>query len=72
MQTLPTMPPRLVAVSKTKPAEMVIEAYNHGQRSFGENYVSTWLNLRLKDRKERGMSLLAPSLIDKIGWDKIR
>uniref|UniRef100_A0A8C5RMC1 Pyridoxal phosphate binding protein n=1 Tax=Laticauda laticaudata TaxID=8630 RepID=A0A8C5RMC1_LATLA len=39
MQTLPTIPPRLVAVSKTKPAEMVIEAYNHGQRSFGENYI---------------------------------
>lgn len=72
MQTLPTMPPRLVAVSKTKPAEMVIEAYNHGQRSFGENYVSTWLNLRLKDRKERGMSLLVPSLIYKMGWDGIR
>ena len=36
------MQPRLVAVSKTKPAEMVIDAYSHGQRSFGENYVS-WL-----------------------------
>ncbi|ETE62334.1 Proline synthase co-transcribed bacterial-like protein [Ophiophagus hannah] len=42
-QTLPTIPPRLVAVSKTKPAEMVIEAYNHGQRSFGENYVQELL-----------------------------
>uniref|UniRef100_T1DLS6 Pyridoxal phosphate homeostasis protein n=1 Tax=Crotalus horridus TaxID=35024 RepID=T1DLS6_CROHD len=42
-QTLPTTPPRLVAVSKTKPAEMVIEAYNHGQRSFGENYVQELL-----------------------------
>lgn len=39
-QGLPAVQPRLVAVSKTKPAEMVIEAYNHGQRSFGENYVS--------------------------------
>lgn len=34
------MQPRLVAVSKTKPAEMVLDAYSHGQRSFGENYVS--------------------------------
>lgn len=34
------MQPRLVAVSKTKPAEMVMDAYSHGQRSFGENYVS--------------------------------
>ncbi|KAH8382276.1 hypothetical protein KR009_002670 [Drosophila setifemur] len=31
--------PILVAVSKTKPAEAVIEAYEDGQRDFGENYV---------------------------------
>eukprot|EP00696_Hemimastix_kukwesjijk_P007178 gnl/Hemi2/19109_TR6338_c0_g1_i1.p1 gnl/Hemi2/19109_TR6338_c0_g1~~gnl/Hemi2/19109_TR6338_c0_g1_i1.p1 ORF type:complete len:130 (+),score=39.75 gnl/Hemi2/19109_TR6338_c0_g1_i1:31-390(+) len=31
--------PRLVAVSKTKPPEVVLEAYNAGQRVFGENYV---------------------------------
>src|SRR5438094_544688 len=31
--------PRLVAVSKLKPKELVIEAYQHGQRHFGENYV---------------------------------
>lgn len=42
LQGLPAVQPRLVAVSKTKPAEMVIDAYSHGQRSFGENYVS-WL-----------------------------
>ncbi|NXV93170.1 PLPHP protein, partial [Calonectris borealis] len=42
-QGLPAVQPRLVAVSKTKPAEMVIDAYSHGQRSFGENYVS-WLD----------------------------
>ncbi|XP_015269483.1 PREDICTED: proline synthase co-transcribed bacterial homolog protein [Gekko japonicus] len=42
-QSLPAMQPRLVAVSKTKPAEMVIEAYKHGQRSFGENYVQELL-----------------------------
>ncbi|XP_019370029.1 PREDICTED: proline synthase co-transcribed bacterial homolog protein [Gavialis gangeticus] len=42
-QGLPAVQPRLVAVSKTKPAEMVIEAYNHGQRSFGENYVQELL-----------------------------
>lgn len=29
----------LVAVSKTKPNEMIMEAYNSGQRDFGENYV---------------------------------
>ncbi|KAL3268166.1 hypothetical protein HHI36_007293 [Cryptolaemus montrouzieri] len=31
--------PRLVAVSKTKPVESIIEAYEEGQRHFGENYV---------------------------------
>lgn len=31
--------PRLVAVSKTKPAEVVRLAYDIGQRHFGENYV---------------------------------
>ena len=30
---------RLVAVSKTKPLELLMEAYEHGQRVFGENYV---------------------------------
>ncbi|QDZ20149.1 pyridoxal phosphate enzyme [Chloropicon primus] len=31
--------PRLVAVGKTKPLEMVLEAYHQGHRYFGENYV---------------------------------
>lgn len=31
--------PRLVAVTKTKPKEMILEAYHAGQRHFGENYV---------------------------------
>lgn len=30
---------RLVAVSKLKPIEDIIELYNAGQRNFGENYV---------------------------------
>jgi len=30
---------RLIAVSKTKPVESILEAYNHGQRAFGENKV---------------------------------
>ena len=30
---------QLVAVSKTKPAELLMEAYRHGQRAFGENKV---------------------------------
>jgi PLP dependent protein len=30
---------QLIAVSKTKPNEAIIELYNKGQRTFGENYV---------------------------------
>jgi pyridoxal phosphate enzyme (YggS family) len=33
---------KLVAVSKTQPAEAVREAYAAGQRDFGENYVQEW------------------------------
>jgi len=32
-------PPRLVAVSKIKPKELIIEAYEAGHRHFGENYI---------------------------------
>ena len=39
-QELNKIEPRLVAVSKTKPASMVEEVYQLGQRHFGENYVS--------------------------------
>jgi uncharacterized pyridoxal phosphate-containing UPF0001 family protein len=35
---------RLVAVSKTKPSSAIRIAYNHGQRHFGENYVSLYTN----------------------------
>lgn len=36
---VPAATVRLVAVSKTKPAAAVLEAYQAGQRVFGENYV---------------------------------
>lgn len=35
---------KLLAVSKTKPAEMVQETYQQGQRSFGENYLQDALD----------------------------
>lgn len=38
-QELQGTPCRLIAVSKTKPAEMILEAYQAGQRLFGENKV---------------------------------
>ena len=34
----------LVAVSKTKPVELILEAYEAGQRDFGENYVQELLS----------------------------
>lgn len=37
---LATTSVELVAVSKTKPSECVLEAFEAGQRHFGENYVS--------------------------------
>ncbi|XP_056897632.1 pyridoxal phosphate homeostasis protein [Takifugu flavidus] len=42
-KALPAVLPRLVAVSKTKPPDMVVEAYRQGQRNFGENYVNELL-----------------------------
>ncbi|XP_066277051.1 pyridoxal phosphate homeostasis protein-like isoform X2 [Branchiostoma lanceolatum] len=38
-QDLPKVQPRLVAVTKTKPKELIMSAYKAGQRHFGENYV---------------------------------
>ncbi|XP_059488824.1 pyridoxal phosphate homeostasis protein [Neocloeon triangulifer] len=40
--------PRLVAVSKTKPNELIIAAYEAGQRHFGENYIQE-LNQKSND-----------------------
>lgn len=34
----------LVAVSKTKPNHMILEAYDAGQKDFGENYVQELIN----------------------------
>lgn len=47
--------PRLVAVSKTKPVELLLEAYGAGQRCFGENYVQE-------------LVAKAPQLPDDVEW----
>ncbi len=47
------MQPRLVAVSKTKPKELVQEAYDAGQRDFGENYVQVELLHLQSQQKSR-------------------
>ncbi|WP_148252563.1 YggS family pyridoxal phosphate-dependent enzyme [Aidingimonas lacisalsi] len=40
----PSSAAALLAVSKTKPASMMREAYHHGQRDFGENYLQEALD----------------------------
>eukprot|EP00771_Trimastix_marina_P003331 gnl/Trimastix_PCT/4572.p1 GENE.gnl/Trimastix_PCT/4572~~gnl/Trimastix_PCT/4572.p1 ORF type:complete len:246 (-),score=15.33 gnl/Trimastix_PCT/4572:39-776(-) len=37
-------PPRLVAISKTKPNSYIMSAYESGHRCFGENYVQELVN----------------------------
>ena len=34
---------RLVAISKTKPSNLILEVYNQGLRHFGENYVDEFV-----------------------------
>ncbi|EKX55033.1 hypothetical protein GUITHDRAFT_63073 [Guillardia theta CCMP2712] len=48
-------PPNLVAVSKFQPVETILEAYQAGQRMFGENYVQEIVSK-------------APSLPEDIQW----
>ena len=42
----------LIAVSKTKPNQMLLEAYNSGQRDFGENYVQELVDKQNKLPKD--------------------
>ncbi len=42
----------LIAVSKTKPNEMLLEAYESGQRHFGENYVQELVDKEAKLPKD--------------------
>ena len=49
LQSLPQVNPRLVAVSKTKPVTDILTAYQHGQRHFGENYVSNIVHCEIVD-----------------------
>lgn len=45
---LPQITPRLLAVSKIRPASDIVEAYENGHRDFGENYVNE-LSLKAND-----------------------
>jgi len=61
-----------VAVSKTKPVEALREAYEAGQRDFGENYVQARrpASLRLLLALTRAQELLdkAPQLPADVRW----
>lgn len=50
----------LVAVSKTKPVELIVDAYSVGQRHFGENYV--------KELSEKGDNELIQRECPDIKW----
>lgn len=63
-----------MAVSKTKPIEMIIDAYSVGQRHFGENYAkelwekstSEILNQQCPDIKWHFIGHLQSSQINKV------
>lgn len=49
-----------MAVGKTKPAELIVDAYETGQRDFGENYV--------QELKEKGTNPLILEKCKDIRW----
>lgn len=59
-QAIKTKKPILVAVSKTKPAELIVEGYETGQRDFGENYV--------QELKEKGTNPFILEQCKDIRW----
>ena len=48
--------PRLVAATKTKPVELILKAYNEGQKHFGENYVHELIE-KSQDPKLAGLDI---------------
>ena len=53
----------LVAVSKTKPVEDILELYNLGQRDFGENYVQELIEKHEQLPKRYSLAFHRPSAI---------
>ncbi|NOU51736.1 YggS family pyridoxal phosphate-dependent enzyme [Pseudoalteromonas sp. JBTF-M23] len=55
-------PVTILAVSKTKPVELIEQAYQHGQRQFGESYVQEAVDkiLHLKERKDIEWHFIGP------------
>ena len=44
---------KVLAVSKTKKPELIMEAYHAGHRDFGENYVRIWDISRFRNSSKR-------------------
>ena len=62
---------RLVAVSKTKPAEAIYEAYKEGLTAFGENYAQE-LNAKMNSELLSGLDNIEWHMIGHIQTNKIR
>ena len=52
---------KLLAVSKTKPVENIIDAYNAGQRHFGESYAKE-AEIKIPELKEKGYKKVSLSV----------
>jgi pyridoxal phosphate enzyme (YggS family) len=69
---------KLVAVSKTKPAELLMEAYDAGQRYFGENYAQELISKASTLPSDIKWHFIGPlqsnkaaSLVKSVGLDKL-
>eukprot|EP00560_Eucampia_antarctica_P006544 CAMPEP_0197826756 /NCGR_PEP_ID=MMETSP1437-20131217/3665_1 /TAXON_ID=49252 ORGANISM="Eucampia antarctica, Strain CCMP1452" /NCGR_SAMPLE_ID=MMETSP1437 /ASSEMBLY_ACC=CAM_ASM_001096 /LENGTH=253 /DNA_ID=CAMNT_0043427331 /DNA_START=162 /DNA_END=923 /DNA_ORIENTATION=- len=70
---------RLVAVSKTKPIELLMKAYESGQRRFGENYAQELMGKATEMPSDVEWHFIGPlqsnkaaPLVKKVGLDKLK
>ncbi len=61
----------LLSVSKTKPKELVVEAYNHGERHFGESY-AVEASEKITQLKEEGFNDIVWHFIGPIQKNKTK
>ena len=62
---------KLVAVSKTKPADMILEAYNEGLTAFGENYAQE-LAAKMDTEPLNGLTDIEWHMIGHIQTNKVK
>jgi len=63
--------PCLIAVSKTKPVQMIEEAYGHQQRDFGENYVKELVEKGKEFDEKEGYGDIRWHFIGKLQRNKV-